>query len=148
MEQNLQSTYNIIIKAMDTFNYMVVDDDRTNNLICQLMIQKFDASAEIKLFLKPEEGLEYIENYVDKPTVLFLDVNMPTMSGWEFLDQFLEFKPEVKEKLHIYILTSAIQSFEKEKETYPFVKKILSKPLKKEYLIEMKNSFENKYNLS
>jgi two-component SAPR family response regulator len=133
---------------MDTFNYMVVDDDRTNNLICQLMIQKFDASAEIKLFLKPEEGLEYIENYVDKPTVLFLDVNMPTMSGWQFLDQFLEFKPEVKEKLHIYILTSAIQSFEKEKETYPFVKNILSKPLKKEYLIEMKNSFENKYNLS
>ncbi|WP_196809406.1 response regulator [Gillisia sp. JM1] len=127
---------------MHSFNYMVVDDDRTNNLICQLMIQKFDEGAEIKLFLKPEEGLEYIENYVDKPTVLFLDVNMPTMSGWEFLDQFLEFKPEIKEKLHIYILTSAIQSFEKEKKTYPFVKNILSKPLKKEYLIEMKNSFE------
>ena len=124
---------------MDTFNYMVVDDDRTNNLICKLMIQKFDPDAEIKLFLKPEEGPEYIENYVDKPTVLFLDVNMPIMSGWEFLDQFLEFKPEIKEKLHIYILTSAIQSFQKEKETYPFMKNILPKPLKMEYLKEIKN---------
>lgn len=127
---------------MDTFNYMVVDDDRTNNLICQLMIQKFDPDAEIKLFLKPEEGLEYIENYLDKPTVLFLDVNMPTMSGWDFLDQFLEFKSEIKENLHIYILTSAIQSFQKEKETYPFVKNILPKPLKMEYLKEIKNSFK------
>ncbi len=126
---------------METFNYMVVDDDRTNNLICKLLIQKFDADAEIKLFLKPEEGLDYIENFVDKPTVLFLDVNMPTMSGWEFLDQFIAFKTEIKDKLHIYILTSAIQCFQKEKETYPFVKKILAKPLKMAYLMEIKNSF-------
>ncbi|WP_223266506.1 response regulator [Gelidibacter gilvus] len=129
---------------MDTnFNYMVVDDDPTNNLICRLMIKKFDPDAEIKLFSKPEEGLHFIENYVGSLTVLFLDINMPTLSGWEFLDNFIEFRSEIKNKFEIYILTSAIQSFQKEKELYPFVKNILAKPLKEKYLLDIKNSIGN-----
>ncbi|MEO8773059.1 MAG: response regulator [Gelidibacter sp.] len=126
---------------MDTnFNYMVVDDDPTNNLICRLMIKKFDPVAEIKLFSKPEEGLNFIENYVGDPIVLFLDVNMPTLTGWEFLDHFIKFRSDIKDKFEIYILTSAIQNFRKEKEIYPFVKDILSKPLKERYLMEIKKS--------
>lgn len=122
------------------FNYMVVDDDSTNNLICRLMIKKFDPVAEIKLFSKPEEGLSFIENYAGDPIVLFLDVNMPTLTGWEFLDHFIKFSPHIKDKFEIYILTSAIQNFRKEKETYPFVKDILPKPLKTKYLMEIKQS--------
>ena len=129
---------------MDTnFNYMVVDDDPTNNLICRLMIKKFDPLAEIKLFSNPKEGLHFIENYVGDRIVLFLDVNMPTLSGWEFLDRFMKFRPDIRDKFEVYILTSAIQNFRKEKEIYPFVKDILSKPLKEKYLMEIKIRSEN-----
>ena len=122
------------------FDYMVVDDDFTNNLICKLIIKKSDPNAQINLFSNPEAGLEFIRNYVGNPIVLFLDVNMPTLSGWEFLDQFIEFDKAIKDKFKIYVLTSAIQSFQKEKEIYPFVKDILSKPLKETYLNQIKYS--------
>lgn len=44
--------------------------------------------------------------------ILFLDVNMPTMTGWEFLDNFILIPEEVKTLFHIYILSSAIEDFE------------------------------------
>lgn len=134
---------------MDTksrgLQYMLVDDDATNNLVCRLMISKFDNSAPIEVFSSPEKGLQYIEQLtglVEKNAsdaiILFLDINMPTMTGWEFLDQFILFPEEVKSQFQIYILTSAIEDFSKEQEKYPFISDILTKPLKNEDLVNLK----------
>jgi CheY-like chemotaxis protein len=55
---------------------------------------------------------------------------MPTMTGWEFLDVFKQFEELVKEQFTIYILSSSIEDFTKEKEIYPCIQGFLSKPLK------------------
>ncbi|SKB55416.1 Response regulator receiver domain-containing protein [Salegentibacter holothuriorum] len=117
--------------------YIVVDDDRTNNLICEYVIKDWDPQARVQLFLEPELALKNIEeNHKDFgfPVLLFLDVNMPSMSGWEFLDIFKTFDDDIKKSFVIYILTSSTEDFSREAEEYPFVSGFLSKPLKKKYL--------------
>ncbi len=117
------------------YHYIVVDDDPTNNMICEFTIKRYDKQAHIKLFTKPEEALSFIEqDYAatgeEICTVLFLDVNMPTMTGWEFLDAFNKMKESLKKKFIIYILSSSIEDFRKEAEIYPMLSGFLSKPLK------------------
>lgn len=117
--------------------YIVVDDDRTNNLICEYVIRAWDPKAKVELFLDPEEALESIlkdQANFRIPTILFLDVNMPTMSGWEFLDVFKTYDEEVRDSYKIYILTSSTEIFTREAKEYPFVSGFLSKPLEKKYL--------------
>ncbi len=115
--------------------YLVVDDDLTNNMICEFTINRFDKEAEIKMFVIPDEALAYIKEEYNSTsealsTLLFLDVNMPSMTGWEFLDVFLQFEERVKDQFTIYILSSSIEDFKKETKIYPFIKGFLSKPLK------------------
>ncbi len=117
--------------------YIIVDDDQTNNLICEYVIKDWDEKAQVQLFTDPEEALKSIgdANYdLEAPVLLFLDVNMPTMSGWEFLDVFKTFDEEVRSSFIIYILTSSTEDFSREAEKYPFVSGFLSKPLKKKDL--------------
>ncbi len=123
--------------------YMVVDDDATNNMICQFTIKRVNKEADIKMFLNPEEALASIkEEYSSArevlPTVLFLDINMPNMTGWEFLDVFLQFDEWVKDQFTIFILSSSIEDFTEKAEIYPFIQGFLSKPLKLTHLEEIR----------
>lgn len=122
--------------------YMVVDDDATNNMICEFIIKRFDKEAEIKVFDVPEDALAFIKDDYGKideavPTILFLDVNMPTMTGWEFLDVFTQFEELLKYQFTIYILSSSIEDFTKEAEIYTCIQGFLSKPLKINHLEEV-----------
>ena len=115
--------------------YIVIDDDSTSNLICEFTIKKFDKDAGVDIYEQPERALESItkEFLVDEeayPVILFLDVNMPTMSGFEFLDEFKKLPTQIMNLFTIFMLTSSIEDFAKEKKLYPFVSGFLSKPLK------------------
>ncbi|MFV8342003.1 response regulator [Flavobacterium sp. XS2P39] len=124
---------------MKITNFVLVDDDRTSLLIGKFMIQKFNQQAKVVTFIEPEIALIKIEKSLgdcteDNQTILFLDINMPTMTGWEFLDAFNNFEPIIKEKFLIYILSSSLEDFEKKAQKYPFVCGFLSKPIKQKYL--------------
>ena len=116
-------------------HFIVVDDNRTNNLICEYAIRKFSAEAEIDLFTEPEVALDKIKNECpqsseDDLTVLFLDINMPSMTGWDFLEVFKDLNEEIRKKFIIYILTSSVDERDKEKaRTNPLVTGFYSKPL-------------------
>ncbi|NEV94002.1 response regulator [Psychroflexus sp. YR1-1] len=121
------------------YRYLLVDDDPTNNMICKLLILQQDQEAVVSHFENPETALEELKNTYNKPdedlkTMLLLDINMPQMTGWEFLDEFETFEPRIKDQFIVYILTSAIQDFETEEKRYPFVSGFLNKPLKIETL--------------
>ena len=123
---------------------MVVDDDPTNNMICEFTIKRYDKDAQIKLFTNPEVALSWIKetcsgNKDESATVLFLDVNMPTMTGWEFLDEFNLLDSSVKDRFIIYILSSSIEDFQKEAELYPILAGFLSKPLKFDVIVGIMN---------
>ncbi|CAN5646885.1 hypothetical protein BH10BAC5_BH10BAC5_22820 [soil metagenome] len=73
----------------------------------------------------------------EKPTVLFLDINMPSMTGWEFLEEFRKFSKTVHKQFTIYMLSSSVDSSDKEKASSNiFVSGYISKPLRQETLRE------------
>jgi CheY-like chemotaxis protein len=89
---------------------VIVDDDPVNNMICSKIIDLVLANAYIQTFTNPEIGLKYIQGIAaekDAPrTILFLDINMPEMTGWQFMDQFNQIAN--KKAVEVYILSSSV----------------------------------------
>lgn len=109
----------------------LIDDDSTYNALNKRMLRKqFRDKYEIKDFTNAEEALkEIMENNII-PEYIFLDVNMPMMDGWEFL-QKLEKEAEANPiKTKISMLTSSIYPGDKEKALkYKLVTHFINKPL-------------------
>ena len=118
--------------------FIVIDDDEFNNKICTVTLEKIDKSADIKTFLSPIEGFshvvtEYSRKDHNENAVLFLDINMPLMNGWEFLERFEELDATVKNRIKIYILSSSVDKRDIEKaKANKNVVHYLIKPLTKE----------------
>jgi len=119
-------------------DYIVIDDDPINNMICDKIIQLTIPGAIVKTFTDGKEGLEYIRaNYPGndaKKAILFLDINMP-VSGWVVLDMFQYFPDSVKECVKIFMLSSSVNPHDKEKAgANPSVSGYISKSLSREKL--------------
>lgn len=115
--------------------FIVVDDDRTSNMICEFVFRRFSPTTEVKTFVDPDDALQFIKDfYIDPefntPTLFFLDINMPMLTGWDFLDIFNGLSEHIRQQFIIYILTSSIEQKDLEKaEANPLVRGLLSKPL-------------------
>lgn len=121
--------------------YVIVDDDPFNNMLCSMVIEDTLGEVDTKTFTEPEEGLAYIENDAKSNTVLFLDINMPTLTGWEFLEQYEKFSEDIKQHTSIYILSSSVDYRDKRKaKDNKYVKGFLSKPLESETIISIANN--------
>jgi CheY-like chemotaxis protein len=124
--------------------YILIDDDPLANMIGKIVIKTTLGEVDIKTFIDPLEGLSYIENIANEPrtpTVLLLDINMPILSGWEFLEQFEKLSQDVKSQVSIYILSSSVDKRDKERaEDDKNVTGFLSKPLSREKVQKICNT--------
>ena len=98
---------------MDTpVRFIIIDDDRVNNFICKQVIIELVGNVEINTFADPEEGFNYLtKNSSIDPyttTILFLDINMPSLSGWEFLERLEQHNDGNMSKTKIYMLSSSV----------------------------------------
>jgi len=92
--------------------FMIIDDDEINNMICTVTLKKMSADVNIKTFLDPAAALahiaaDYSDPDEDHRAILFLDLSMPVMNGWGFLERFNDFDRAVKARVKIYILSSS-----------------------------------------
>lgn len=105
------------MKTPDRF--IVVDDDPINNIICKAVIRNSYAEMDVLIFEYPEKALKYIENEYSNTetnisTILLLDINMPIISGWQFLERYNHFSNTLKNNFSIYILSSSISESDKD----------------------------------
>ena len=116
---------------------LCVDDDPITLMLCKKVITKTAFSNEITTAQNGEEALHYFNTIIESnskikiPQLIFLDLNMPVMGGWEFLDSFCTsnysaFNTTTK----VVILSSTIDPEDLEKaKRYPMVIDFLSKPI-------------------
>lgn len=121
---------------------LLVDDDEINNFISIKLIKKALANAEISACLNGkiaiDELTELQKTDPDKlPDFILLDINMPIMNGWEFLDEYKRLNID-SNKTQIFIISSSVFSNDISKaRSYPLVKNFISKPLSVEKIREM-----------
>ena len=93
-------------------DFLIIDDDPINNSICNRIIQLTIEGSAIETFTDPGKGLSHIQiKYATEGSakaILFLDINMPSMTGWEVLDQFNLFPSHIQEKVKIFMLSSSV----------------------------------------
>lgn len=118
---------------------MLVDDNPDDIFFHTRTIRKTHPGIEIIPMVDAAEALEYLKKAVhgEKPAVdlIFLDINMPGMSGWDFLDAYGEIGAEVSARRVIVILTTSSREEEKERAlSYRSLIDFKTKPLTKEML--------------
>jgi len=122
---------------------LLVDDDEINNFISIKLIKKAIENTAISACLNGRFAIDELVNIQKHdpsllPDFILLDINMPIMNGWEFLDEYkrLNIDPEGKSK--IFIISSSVFSNDINKaRSYPLVKNFISKPLSVEKIKEM-----------
>ena len=95
----------------------IVDDDRITIFGLRKLLAKYSADLVIEEFRNGKQALDallsLLENKILLPEVIFLDINMPVMDGWAFLDEFLKL-PNIS-GVHIKIITSSIDTRDRQK---------------------------------
>jgi CheY-like chemotaxis protein len=111
-------------------SFIIIDDDKISNLVCKFTLLKQDKTLDIQLFTDPEIALAYIGGTIYLKTIVLLDINMPLMNGWEFLDEFSKLKDAICNQFTIYMLSSSIDPADTERsEKNVLVSAMFSKPL-------------------
>jgi CheY-like chemotaxis protein len=124
-----------------------IDDDEINNLISERIVNKTIVSnLKLSSFVYAEEGLKYIKSEAlkieeNKLILIFLDINMPFLNGWQVLEQIEQMGEIVHNKLLIYMLSSSIDPNDKRKASEnKLVSEFIEKPLSNNIILQvMKN---------
>ncbi len=122
----------------------IIDDDPITVFGIKKMLNSFDLAEEIKTYVNGKEAIDEItamlEQNIPVPQVIFLDINMPIMDGWQFLEKFLAL--EVGSKIRINIVTSSIDPYDlKQWEHFKSISDHLiefkNKPIRKNDILEI-----------
>lgn len=98
----------------------IIDDDPITVFGIKKMLHAINVCDDIRAFINGKEAIDHIKELIAQeepiPEVIFLDINMPIMDGWQFLEEFI--KLPIKIKIRINILTSSIDLYDKKQWEY------------------------------
>ncbi|MBC7845648.1 MAG: response regulator [Flavobacterium sp.] len=120
----------------------LVDDDDVFVFLTTKMLEKNRLVDLIKIFDNGYDALIFIKENIDNidalPDIILLDLSMPIMDGWQFLDEFVKINPQIGKKITIYICSSSISPDDIARaKSISAVTDFIIKPMTKDKLVEM-----------
>jgi CheY-like chemotaxis protein len=117
----------------------IIDDDKLSVKLVSMLIAKNEFCEKINPFFSPQVALEELKkNCIENknmPDAILLDLNMPVMDGWQFLDEFNDLP--IQKEISIFIMTSSIDPADIDMvKNYKMVKSYIMKPINAEKLKE------------
>jgi signal transduction histidine kinase len=127
---------------------IVIDDTDVDRIIAEKFIKKYDFAQEVILMDSAITVLKYIQENKstdDGLQLIFLDINMPDMNGWEFLEHFNQLENEIRDKYRILIVSSSPNINDKERAfSSQYVVDYIVKPISKEVILGLHAELEHK----
>ena len=121
---------------------LLIDDDRATNFLNKMILDQMGCCERVVAVESGPEGLDFLKTKIDgkypHPELLFLDINMPGMNGWEFLEQYKSLDEEIRAQVVLMMLTTSLNPDDFNRaEDLPEVKGYLNKPLNEERMAEV-----------
>ncbi|WP_333599953.1 response regulator [Flavobacterium sp.] len=126
-------------------NLLVVDDDKVHHFIIKKLLEKNDIQVNMSFFENGHDALHHLKSKLKKKSnstdLILLDINMPVLDGWQFLEEFKEIQKDISSEIIIYVVSSSdssinedrIEEFKDVIENY-FVKPMTSEMIKTIFL--------------
>ena len=130
---------------LDTkINLLVIDDDDINIFIIKKIVEKTGFDIDMVSKNNGQQAIDYLKQTIASnlplPQLILIDINMPVMNGWEFIEAYQSLG--VTTPVDLYILSSSVYENDIEKtKSYSSVKGFISKPLSMERLTELIKPF-------
>jgi CheY-like chemotaxis protein len=124
---------------------LLIDDNADDNTYNQIIIEKMDVAENIKVAENGQEALKLLsEKDRQLPELILLDLNMPRMNGWEFLEAYKALHPEQTSTAKVVLLTTSLTPDDLRKlESIPWISSRNLKPLTPQMLYEIMNHYLN-----
>lgn len=119
------------------YHFVLIDDDDVFNFLSERVLNNSGQANSITVFSKATDALNYFaeNNQAEKTDILLLDIRMPGMSGFDFLEEFQKYNFQ---SVHVHMLTSSLDDRDKLiANSYSLVKGFYSKPLTKGIIAEI-----------
>ena len=119
--------------------FLIIDDSYIDRLVASMLIKRTFGIENVFDVSSGKLGLEWLTNNKDNSGVIvLLDIMMPQMNGFEFLDRFRQLDEKVKEGVMIVMLSSTLDEEDQRRaKGHQNVKKLLSKPLSPNELMDL-----------
>ncbi len=126
----------MIMKKVHTNRVWLIDDDSVNNMIHEIFFKDFFPNIVVRSFEEADVAYEELKGLIASretkliPDFIFLDINMPVMNGWDFLDEFHDNMFFMTQEIKMVMLTSSIDTVDYNRALqFPSVVGYLIKPL-------------------
>jgi len=123
-------------------NFIIIDDSRLDCFIAEKIIQNSGTYSSVKSYMEATEAYEAIKNGLIGDdsiiTIIILDIQMPVMNGFQFVEVFEQLPKEIQSKFAIFLFSSSINEIDKNRlDNYPSIIRFYSKPISKDTVAQM-----------